>query len=47
MRDLIDGVATGQPMWPDFEEGWKVSRILDAIARSYDEQRWVNVKEIN
>lgn len=47
VRDLIDGVATGKGMWPDFEEGWKVSRILDAIARSYVEQRWVKVKEIN
>jgi hypothetical protein len=22
-------------MWPDFEEGWKVSRVLDAIALSH------------
>ncbi|MGV7960814.1 Gfo/Idh/MocA family oxidoreductase [Photorhabdus tasmaniensis] len=47
IRDLINGIANNQEMWPDFTEGWKVSRILDAIAHSYKEQRWVNVTEIN
>ncbi|CAQ84804.1 MULTISPECIES: Gfo/Idh/MocA family protein [Photorhabdus] len=47
IRDLINGIASNKEMWPDFTEGWKVSRILDAIARSYKEQRWVNVTEIN
>ncbi|MDX7985880.1 Gfo/Idh/MocA family oxidoreductase [Xenorhabdus sp. 12] len=47
VRDLIDGIALNQDMWPDFTEGWKVSRILDAIARSHQEKRWVHVTEIN
>ncbi|MEK9496273.1 Gfo/Idh/MocA family oxidoreductase [Photorhabdus sp. P32] len=47
IRDLINGIANNKEIWPDFTEGWKVSRILDAIARSYQEQRWVNVTEIN
>ncbi len=47
IRDLINGIANNQEMWPDFTEGWKVSRILDAIAHSYKEQRWVNITEIN
>lgn len=46
VRDLIDGIAADAPMWPDFEEGWKVSRILDAIALSYQESRWVQVTDI-
>jgi len=46
VRDLIDGIAADAPMWPDFEEGWKVSRILDAIALSHQSGRWVNVSEI-
>jgi hypothetical protein len=25
VRDLVDGIAADAPMWPDFEEGWKVS----------------------
>ncbi|AOM42737.1 Gfo/Idh/MocA family protein [Xenorhabdus hominickii] len=47
VRDLVDGIALGQDMWPDFTEGWKVSRILDAILCSHQEKRWVNVTEIN
>ena len=31
----VDGIAADAPMWPDFEEGWKVSRVLDAIALSH------------
>ena len=33
-------------LYPDFEEGYKVSRVLDAIALSYHQKRWVNVEEI-
>lgn len=47
IRDLIEGIALGKDMWPDFTEGWKVSRILDAILCSHQEKRWVNVTEIN
>ena len=46
IRDLVNGIADNQPMYPDFEEGYKVSRILDAIALSCTEKRWVNVTEI-
>ncbi|UCQ36236.1 Gfo/Idh/MocA family protein [Edwardsiella piscicida] len=46
VRDLVDGVAADAPMWPDFVEGWKVSRVLDAIARSHREGRWLNVTDI-
>ncbi|MGT3350938.1 Gfo/Idh/MocA family protein [Yersinia enterocolitica] len=45
IRDLINGIAAGDRMWPDFEEGWKVSRVLDAIATSAEELCWVNVAE--
>ncbi len=46
VRDLVDGIAADAPMWPDFEEGWKVSRVLDAIALSHQEGRWLNVNDI-
>ena len=46
IRDLIDGIAGDTPLWPDFEEGWKVSRILDAIALSHQDGRWVKVSDI-
>ncbi len=46
VRDLVNGVAANTPMWPDFEEGWRVSRVLDAIALSHEMARWVAVEEI-
>ncbi|MDD7569746.1 MAG: Gfo/Idh/MocA family oxidoreductase [[Actinobacillus] rossii] len=46
IRDLVNGVANNQKMYPDFEEGFKVSRVLDAIALSCHEKRWVDVKSI-
>lgn len=46
IRDLINGIANHAPMYPDFEEGYKVSRILDAIAHSCKEKRWIKVEEI-
>ena len=46
IRDLINGIANHAPMYPDFEEGYKVSRILDAIVHSCKEKRWIKVEEI-
>lgn len=46
IRDLINGIANHVPMYPDFEEGYKVSRILDAIVHSCKEKRWIKVEEI-
>ena len=46
IRDLINGVARNRPMYPDFEEGFKVSRVLDAIALSCQNKAWVHVSDI-
>lgn len=46
IRDLVNGLANNRNMYPDFEEGFKVSRVLDAIAQSCEEKRWINVEEI-
>ncbi|PJG86121.1 Gfo/Idh/MocA family protein [Conservatibacter flavescens] len=46
IRDLVNGIASGKAMYPDFEEGFKVSRILDAIALSCEQKRWVEVDEV-
>ena len=47
IRDLVNGLASPEGvLYPDFEEGYKVSRVLDAIALSYHQKRWVNVEEI-
>ncbi|MGL4269135.1 MAG: Gfo/Idh/MocA family protein [Plesiomonas sp.] len=44
IRDLVDAIAADRPLWPDFEEGWRVSQVLDAIALSHAEGQWVAVE---
>jgi len=44
IRDLINGVAADDRMWPDFAEGLQVSKVLEAIAVSALERRWISVK---
>ena len=47
IRDLVNGLASPEnTLYPDFEEGYKVSRVLDAIALSCEQKRWVDVEEI-
>ena len=47
IRDLVNGLASPvNTPYPDFEEGYKVSRVLDAIALSCEQKRWVDVEEI-
>ncbi len=43
VRDLINGIAAGDRMWPDFAEGLQVSKVLEAIAVSAAERRWMKV----
>ncbi|MDP8079191.1 Gfo/Idh/MocA family protein [Phocoenobacter skyensis] len=44
IRDLINGLANPTAkLYPDFEEGFKISRILDAIALSAEEKRWIDI----
>lgn len=43
IRDLINGIAAGDPMWPDFAEGVRVQKVLEAIAVSALERRWIRV----
>lgn len=43
VRDLINGIAANDKMWPDFEEGLQVSKVLEAIAQSAIEHRWISL----
>ena len=47
IRDLVNGLASSaSALYPDFEEGYKVSRVLDAIALSCEQKRWIDVEDI-
>ncbi|MCB1713848.1 MAG: Gfo/Idh/MocA family oxidoreductase [Candidatus Competibacteraceae bacterium] len=45
VRDLIEGIAANQPLWPDFRAAYQVNRVCDAIERSLAEGCWINVTD--
>lgn len=46
VHDVITGLTGDRNCFPDFEFGWKVSAVIDAILLSAKERRWVRVEEI-
>ncbi|NQV99867.1 MAG: Gfo/Idh/MocA family oxidoreductase [Rhodospirillales bacterium] len=45
-KDFLDAIATGKPMWPTFQDGLEVSRVIDAAWTSFEQQRWVAMDEV-
>ena len=43
VHDLIAGIVSGKPVWPDFREGYEVEKIIDAVDRASKEGAWVVV----
>ncbi len=43
LKRLLDAIETGQSMWPNFSDGIKIERVMDAIDRSALSQQWLNV----
>ncbi len=43
--DLMDAIATGKPMKPDFDDGLACQRVLDAVLESCETSRWVDVNK--
>ena len=43
MRDFLKAIETGQPVWPTFQDGCEVNRVMDAVLRSHRERAWVMV----
>ena len=43
--DLLNAIATGSPMQPDFEDGLKCQLVLDAVLEACASDRWVNVEK--
>ncbi|AFD27357.1 Gfo/Idh/MocA family protein [Deinococcus gobiensis] len=44
--DLFTAITTGRPVRPDFEDGYRTELIADAIVRSAQERREVDVESI-
>ena len=45
VADFLGALAAGTSPQPNFEDGWKNQRVLEAIERSAAEGRWVSVTE--
>jgi predicted dehydrogenase len=42
VRDLLDGIKTGNSPAPTFEDGYRCQAVLDAVERSVDRREWVS-----
>ena len=43
MAEMLRSIATGQDMWPTFEDGHHICQMVDACIESSRLQNWVNV----
>ncbi len=41
IRNVLAGIAENRDIYPDFEEGWRVQAVIDAIEESDKKQSWV------
>ncbi|MGQ9733015.1 MAG: Gfo/Idh/MocA family oxidoreductase, partial [Candidatus Zipacnadales bacterium] len=44
--DLMNAIATGEPVEPNFEDGVKTQAVLEACERAHKERAWVKVKKV-
>jgi predicted dehydrogenase len=42
---LLDGIAQGRPLYPDFREGWAIEATCEAMAESAARRAWIAVEE--
>ena len=45
-RDFLQAIATGEPVWPTFEDGLAVSEIVDAAFASDASGAWTDVRPV-
>ncbi len=43
LHNLLTAITTGEPAWPNFEDGIKIERVMDAIDRSALSGQWLDV----
>lgn len=42
-RDFLSAIATGRPIWPTFQDGLEVSRVLEAAYASHASGGWITI----
>ena len=43
LHQLLEAIAAGRPAWPNFADGIKIEKVMDAIDRSAIDRQWVDV----
>ena len=43
VAEVVESVATGNPVWPTFADGHEIMKVVDACFRASRERRWVKV----
>ena len=43
ISDLLLAIANKEPVYPDFYDGLRCQQVLDAVCKSANEQRWVDI----
>ena len=43
-RDFLQAIASGQPVWPTFRDGYEVDRLIAAALRSMQERSWITLR---
>lgn len=46
MKEMVQGVAAGQPLWPSFRDAVHTALVVDAVLLSQQEKRWVAIQEL-
>ena len=44
LHDLLTSIESGEDVWPNFEAGLIIEKVMDAVDRSARDQRWVDVE---
>lgn len=42
-HNVIRAITDDEPCWPDFREGYRVQRVMEAIEASHRERAWVDI----
>lgn len=46
VNELLTALSEGRAAHPDFREAWEVCKVIDAVEKSAEERRWVEVDEV-
>jgi predicted dehydrogenase len=43
IAEVVRSITTGKPMWPTFEDGHHITRVVEACIESSEQRKWVKI----